>query len=403
MIDSGINVVSMSTWGEDFLPCNDSWALWAPMQTSPGSQDELFAASEGKPILVMPFIESRANWTFYNEFPRWTDGRVAPGTVSQINNLIHRYLKNSRHPEWAGRWAQVYDSGGLPRFAVVLIHAASNRLGAQDHAAYSGGFDLVADEVFSATGIRVGFFIDALPPGSNAPGNFKPSPEGTGPFLLNTRSILGIQCFIPEIWMTGTPDEEARIRWKREFARRWEATGIPFLMDVSPGYDAHLVFPGSARYGHSTRWLDALSDMVKEYGCDGLAYNSWNGYTEGMAAMPLQPVDGGNVYSEWLMDLVGLDSACVKFRRGDANDDGAIDISDAVNTLVSLFLDRGNLRCGDAADANDDGTVDISDVVYGLGYLFLGGPAPPDPHGICGFDPTPDGVTCEEFSRCQEP
>ena len=26
------------------------------------------------------------------------------------------------------------------------------------------------------------------------------------------------------------------------------------IMDVSPGYDAHLVFPGSSRYGFTAQW-----------------------------------------------------------------------------------------------------------------------------------------------------
>ncbi|MBN1444056.1 MAG: hypothetical protein JXA90_15200 [Planctomycetes bacterium] len=402
MADCGINVASMSTWGEDFLACSESWSLWAPMQTSPQSQDEMFIAAGGKPILILPFIESRANWTFYNEFPRWTDGRVAPGTVSQIIHLVERYLQNPLHPEWAQRWAQVYDSSGRPRFAVALIHAASNRLGTGDHAAYAEGFDLVADAVLAATGVRVGFFIDALPPGSNAPGIFKPSPALTGPHLLGTDSLLGVQCFIPEIWMTGSPGDEARIKWKREFSRRWEETGIPFLMDVSPGYDAHLVFPGSARYGHTAAWLAALEGMVETWGCDGLAYNSWNGYTEGMAAMPLRPEDGGDIYNAWLRELAVLPSRCLEFLRGDANADAESDISDAVAILGYLFLGQpARLGCPQSADTDDNGALDLSDAVYLLSYLFTGGRRPDDPFHACGLDPTPDGLTCDSFDPCR--
>jgi len=85
MIEAGINVVSMSTWGEAFLSCDESWALWAPMQTSPASHDDLFAAA-GTSILTMPFIESRANWTFYNEFPRWTDGSLPEPSARSSNS-----------------------------------------------------------------------------------------------------------------------------------------------------------------------------------------------------------------------------------------------------------------------------------------------------------------------------
>ena len=79
------------------------------------------------------------------------------------------------------------------------------------------------------------------------------------------------------------------------------------------------------------------------------------------------------------------------FRRGDANGDGTVDITDAVSINGCLFLGDPCARCGDAADANDDGSVDISDVVTNLSFLFLGsGPTPsPGPHE-CGGDPTQD-------------
>jgi hypothetical protein len=298
MVEAGLNVVSMSSWGEDFLPCDIGWSQIAPMQTAPGSHDELFTAAIGKPLLVVPFIESRNDWALRDEFPRWTDGRVAPGTVSQINNLIDRYLKNAAHPEWADQWAQVYDWNGEPRYAVTIIHASSNRLGPNDHADFAAGFDLVAAEVWKATGVKVGFFIDPLPPGSNAPGVFKPDPEKTGPAFLEADSILGIQSFIPEIWVSGSPDDAQLMTWKRDFSRRWSGTGVPFLMDISPGYDASIVFPGSITYGLTREWRDALTALVVDFGQDGLVFNSWNGYTEGMAAVPTH--EYGDTFYRWL-------------------------------------------------------------------------------------------------------
>ncbi|MBI4582953.1 MAG: VCBS repeat-containing protein [Planctomycetes bacterium] len=83
-----------------------------------------------------------------------------------------------------------------------------------------------------------------------------------------------------------------------------------------------------------------------------------------------------------------------RFRRGDSNADGTVDISDAITTLGFLFL--GNpleLACRDAADANDDGDMDVSDAIWTLTFKFLGSveiPAPgPD---TCGIDPTADGL-----------
>ncbi len=65
------------------------------------------------------------------------------------------------------------------------------------------------------------------------------------------------------------------------------------------------------------------------------------------------------------------------FRRGDVVVDGALDLSDAIQILGSLFL--GNLLegCPDAADADDDGQVGITDPLRLLRSLFLGdGPLP---------------------------
>jgi hypothetical protein len=316
MARAGINVINLSSWGEDFAPC--AWVDGAaPMQSAPRAHDELFAAAAGTPLLIAPYLESRggaAPWHFRGEFPTRPDGAVAPGTVSQIVNFIHRYLDNRQHPEWADRWARVYDQAGEERYAVVIIHAASDRIGGDNHLAFARGFDAVADEVFRLTGRKVGFFIDALPRGTDAPGQFKPAPEATGSALWRARSMLGIQCFVPEIWI-GSSDTAAVIAWKRDFSRRWFASGIPFLMDVSPGYDGHIVFPGAPRYGLTPAWISALSDMATDYGAAGTTFNAWNGYTESLAAMPTQ--QHGGLFYTWLQSLPGggrnVDPAAVTY------------------------------------------------------------------------------------------
>ena len=71
----------------------------------------------------------------------------------------------------------------------------------------------------------------------------------------------------------------------------------------------------------------------------------------------------------------------------DLNQDGQLDVSDAVSLLGYLFA--GNpavLPCGNGSttaesnrallDSTGDGGVDLSDAVYVLNYLFLGGPSP---------------------------
>ncbi len=90
-----------------------------------------------------------------------------------------------------------------------------------------------------------------------------------------------------------------------------------------------------------------------------------------------------------------------RFVRGDCNDDGSVDISDAVFSLGDLFLGEGDPGCDDACDTNDDGSVDISDAIATLGVLFLGqGLIPPPGMKECGIDPTDEEVGCEQYNSC---
>ena len=73
-------------------------------------------------------------------------------------------------------------------------------------------------------------------------------------------------------------------------------------------------------------------------------------------------------------------------RPGDANQDGVLDLSDAISLLLRLFRDPSPPPCEGSSlgeggnllllDANGDAGVDLSDAVHLLGFLFQGGPAP---------------------------
>lgn len=90
-----------------------------------------------------------------------------------------------------------------------------------------------------------------------------------------------------------------------------------------------------------------------------------------------------------------------QFVRGNANDDGYLDISDSI--FLSSFLFRGGRppACPDAADANDDGRIDSADSRYLLRYLFEGGPRPPQPFPSRGTDPTADALGCQPLPAGQ--
>ncbi len=61
---------------------------------------------------------------------------------------------------------------------------------------------------------------------------------------------------------------------------------------------------------------------------------------------------------------------------GDANGDGATDISDVVALIAYIFSGGPAPIPQVVGDANCDGFVDISDAVYIISYIFSGGPAP---------------------------
>jgi dockerin type I repeat protein/cohesin domain-containing protein len=82
------------------------------------------------------------------------------------------------------------------------------------------------------------------------------------------------------------------------------------------------------------------------------------------------------------------------FSRGDSNDDGRLDLSDAVATLAFLYQAGSRPACLDAADFTDDGVIDISDPIASLNFLYLGGPPPAAPYPAAGTDPTEDGLGC---------
>jgi hypothetical protein len=91
----------------------------------------------------------------------------------------------------------------------------------------------------------------------------------------------------------------------------------------------------------------------------------------------------------------------VPFRRGDADGDGSLDISDAVFTLLHLFIGGQQPSCLKAADQDNNGQVEITDAVGILGFLFKGEAAPPAPFPDCGWDPDIDELTCESYSGCR--
>jgi hypothetical protein len=301
MIAAGINMVNMSYWGPRG---SDNWAYWAPMQTSTYSHDELFRAAVGKKILITPYIEVCAStarfsdYSFTDCFPGNPDD-PAPELVTRLKDLIDRYLLHPQDPMWAQKWAQVYDRTGMKRYLVCLIAVASNQEGLTDQG-FAEGFDRIADRVYQDTGIRVGFAIDAMPPDTYLWARFLPSPEKTGPWLSQQSSILAIQSYFSG-HSIGVNDEDTIIEWKQRYSSKWINTGIPFIQDVSPGYDAHIVFPGPHIFGNTDSFRQAQKALVSKLRCQGITFTAWNGYTEGYAGVPTD--EYGDAVYLWACDV----------------------------------------------------------------------------------------------------
>jgi hypothetical protein len=101
--------------------------------------------------------------------------------------------------------------------------------------------------------------------------------------------------------------------------------------------------------------------------------------------------------------MVRIGADC--FQRGDCNNDGQLDMSDAVTALLHLFAEGQivvPVTCLDACDGNDDGELDISDPIRELDWIFNGGPALPPPFLTCDVDGTVDALGCELFSFCED-
>ncbi|MFN0060377.1 MAG: hypothetical protein ACKVX7_18125 [Planctomycetota bacterium] len=125
-------------------------------------------------------------------------------------------------------------------------------------------------------------------------------------------------------------------------------------------------------------------------------------YIFGLAVLP----DGSRAYAsatgatgasptEDHIAVIGFPNgfASGRFRRGDANLDGATDIADPIRVLDVLFGGAVS-ACDRALDANDDENVDISDAITLLSAIFQG-LAPLPPPTICSIDPTPGGLCCD--------
>lgn len=101
------------------------------------------------------------------------------------------------------------------------------------------------------------------------------------------------------------------------------------------------------------------------------------------------------------LEIVARVREFARFKRGDANSDGTLDISDVLFILGYLFLGTRAPECLDSADTDDSSRIEITDALAIFEFLFFGSSSPTVPGPFeCGSDPTDDDIPCEAFSGC---
>ncbi|MFH1337000.1 MAG: C25 family cysteine peptidase [Candidatus Zixiibacteriota bacterium] len=140
---------------------------------------------------------------------------------------------------------------------------------------------------------------------------------------------------------------------------------------VEYDYFSYTTDPDNDSLFYQFSWGDELSDWIGPYPSGGTctASHAWN--NSGIYQVKIKAKDVYDRECDW------SDSLTVQiYISGDCNDDGVIDVGDAVyliNYLYNMDIAPNPLIAG---DVTCDGKVDIADVVYLLNYLFKGGMAP---------------------------
>lgn len=185
------------------------------------------------------------------------------------------------------------------------------------------------------------------------------------------------------------------------FASRYETSGLR----IAGEYDGNL-----SNGGERVILLDALGETILDFVFSDLWYAATDGGGASLEILdPRGAPDSWDLKRSWLPSLepggtpgsgrIEVDGG--HQRIGDVNQDGQLDIADAVGLLLDLYgAGGGTLPCGDGTfedpgnrkllDGNADGRVDISDAIHVLSFLFTGGPPPVL------------GVHCRRIEGCPE-
>ena len=174
----------------------------------------------------------------------------------------------------------------------------------------------------------------------------------------------------------------------------WAACAAIF--DFSPPFGGQMLAPGS---GNSIVrfYLQIVADNALVGSCSNISP------TNGLG----QPVIHNVLTIDGLSTLPELQGGTIcfvdaqAFLRGDGNDDGVLNLADAIFLINYFFADGLSPTCSAAADPNGDFTVDLGDVIFLINHQFLDGIPPSSPWPGCGVDPAGEsGLGCPVYENC---
>lgn len=305
----GLNTIKLSYWGHDGE--TDAWSpAWLfsrtrwphdPQSDSRSTNNKyseaeqvalarrFFQRAARQQLLIAPMLEVSSAFPFYTDFPDKLDG------LMQRSTWFLKHFGNQPN------WLRMYDQNGQVRHVIWLIETIhASPVGTERFAA---GFDAAALRLQKVTGHPVGFIIDPTPlPAYGS--HFGPTPAA----LRRRSSILAINPYnITSQGLGGQKkqneiSEEERLEYAESILRIWSASGIPLIVPIIPGYDAHIVFPNNGIYGFNAAWRERQRQLAARYGAGGLSIDTWNGWVEGHA-IPLSQQDG-EVHLRWVRDVL---------------------------------------------------------------------------------------------------
>lgn len=166
------------------------------------------------------------------------------------------------------------------------------------------------------------------------------------------------------------------------------------IVELSPTLDRAVLFIGDGEPSCDTT-IQTLNDVITANTEDIPIHSFFVGAPDpaGRSFVMQLASDSGGTFVDTTL-------GASQFRRGDMNDDGETNLTDAVTLLSFLFAGGPLGTCPDAGDANADGELALDDSVVLLTYLFANGPAPTFPGpDQCGAW-TPGGISSCIYASC---